>query len=118
MSPGCGAGVPAAGEECACGGLAMYVVIGRMEEGRFVVPRFALHSGLRQGGGVFDAVVFLGLRPRLVWGGPLALGAMTRWAGVVRPNGEFGLASCEPTSQKRDVGHPQMWAASNRRKSC
>jgi len=27
--------------------------------------RLRLHSGLRQKGGVFDAVLFLGLRPRL-----------------------------------------------------
>ncbi len=64
-------------------------VLGRMEEGNFVT-RFALHSGRRQGGGVFDAVCFPGLpaptsekplvgdpvRPRLWWGGPLALGVV------------------------------------------
>ena len=36
-----------------------------VEEGNFVVTRFALHSGLRQSGGVFDAGLYLGLRPRL-----------------------------------------------------
>ena len=32
-------------------------VVGGMEEGDFVVARFALHSGLRQSGSVFDAFV-------------------------------------------------------------
>jgi len=36
--------------------------------------RLRLRSGLRQRGGVFDAGFFLGLRPRLVYVGPLALG--------------------------------------------
>ena len=36
--------------------------------------RLRLRSGLRQRGGVFDAGLYLGLRPRLVYVGPLALG--------------------------------------------
>ena len=36
--------------------------------------RLRLRLGLRQRGGVFDAGLYLGLRPRLVCVGPLALG--------------------------------------------
>jgi len=41
--------------------------------------RLRLRSGLRQRGGVFDAGLYLGLRPRLVYVGPLALGVGVGW---------------------------------------
>jgi hypothetical protein len=60
-----------------------------MEEGRFVVTRFALHFGMRLRGGVFGAVCSLGLQ----CGGPLALGVVLRWRGLfarICVNARFG----------------------------
>ena len=45
--------------------------------------RLRLRSGLRQRGGVFDAGLYLGLRPRLVYVGPLALGLVGSLTRVV-----------------------------------
>jgi hypothetical protein len=43
-------------------------------EDNLVVAPCGLHDGLRQRGSAFGVGRFLGLRPRLVWGAPLALG--------------------------------------------
>jgi hypothetical protein len=90
---------------------------GVWEEGRSVVPRCALHSGLRQSGSAFGAA-FIGVAKATPYQSgpheiPPASKDARRGPRCAGPSGGWRLTQVsevarksDPTSQKRDVGHP------------